>query len=259
MLEAPSRRMDMPRALPTIELSTPTAVVADLHLDTGAAGNARAFTDWLARCEGLARLVILGDLFDVWVGPAQAREPGAEAVLTALAACVARGTQVEVVPGNRDFLLGSAFEVRSGARVHREGFVGSIAGRRILFVHGDTLCTKDHGYLRLRRVLRSAPVGWLAPRVPLSLGTRIARRLRRESVRALAQKLPDEKSIQTEAVATAARAEQCETLVCGHAHEPRDERVAGGVRFVVVGAFGGARDVLEIAPDGDLRSSTSRG
>jgi UDP-2,3-diacylglucosamine hydrolase len=250
-----------------------TIVIADLHLDVATSEGTRAFAAWLDALESVPRLAILGDLFDVWVGPAQAHLPGAPAVLDALQRLVRRGTAVDLVPGNRDFLLERSFEARTGVHLHAEGFVGTaqigpapasgaaadmdVAGRsgagggqRTLFVHGDTLCTRDGGYQRLRRVLRSGTVRWLAPRVPLSIGTRVARRLRRASVRAVAQKLPDEKSIQREAVVAAARAERCSLLVCGHAHDYRDETLEGGLRLIVLDAFGGPRDVLRFESNG---------
>jgi UDP-2,3-diacylglucosamine hydrolase len=179
-------------------------------------------------------------------------------VLDALAACTRRGTSVELVPGNRDFLLGKAFEERTGARLHAEGFVGIARERRLLFLHGDTLCTKDKGYIRLRRVLRSRAVSWIAPRVPLAVGSQIARRLRRESVRALSQKLPEEKSIQRDAAVFEAHAERCDTLLCGHAHTFRDESLAGAVRLVVLDAFGGASGVIDIDERGELSVQSSR-
>ncbi|MDZ4772674.1 MAG: UDP-2,3-diacylglucosamine diphosphatase [Planctomycetota bacterium] len=249
----------MSHAKSEIEFTSTTRIIADLHLDTNDATCVEPFVRWLGEQNALSRLVILGDLFDVWVGPAQARTVAAPRVLDALRACSERGIAIELVPGNRDFLLDRSFEERTGARLHEEGFVAVANGRRFLFVHGDTLCTKDSGYLRLRRVLRSRAVSWIAPRVPLAVGSSIARKLRRESVRALSLKLPDEKSIQRDAVVAAAREERCETLVCGHAHAFRDETLAGGTRFVVLGAFGGSSDVLDIDARGEFHMSTSRG
>jgi hypothetical protein len=65
--------------------------------------------------------------------------------------------------------------------------------------------------------------------------------LRRASVRAIAAKLPDEKSIQRDAVAEAAREHRAAIVLCGHAHAFRDEKV-GETRWIVLDAFGGARD-----------------
>jgi UDP-2,3-diacylglucosamine pyrophosphatase LpxH len=42
------------------------------------------------------------------------------------------------------------------------------------------------------------------------------------------------------------------TVVCGHAHRYRDETLADGTRWIVLDAFGGAKDVLEVGPGGEL-------
>lgn len=241
-----------------IALATGTTVIADLHLDVGEPRLVESFVRHLESAASTPRLLVLGDLFDAWVGPAQARMPGAPPVIEALRALTRRGTPVDVVPGNRDFLLDASFEAATGARLHADGFVGVFRGARTRFVHGDTLCTLDTGYQRLRRVLRSRPVTWLAPRVPLVVGAAVARRLRRASTRAVANKPSEEKSIQRDAVVSEARAFDCGTLICGHAHEFRDERPAADVRWIVVDAFGGARDVLTLTAEGDWAPSSSR-
>lgn len=231
--------------LPEIRTASPLVVVADLHLDVADERGGAGFAGWLAGLRGVGALAILGDLFDAWVGPAQERMPGAPAVLDALLSLSRRGTQVVVVHGNRDFLLDRSFEARTGARVLRDGFTTPMAdGARATFVHGDTLCTLDTAYQRLRRVVRSRPVAWLAPRLPLPVGAAIARRLRRASVSAVAQKPAEEKSVQRAAADALARESGAELLVCGHVHEFRDEVLPGGARWIVLDAFGGTRDAL---------------
>ena len=115
-------------------------VIADLHLDPLGDERVSAFTAWLGGLEDSVTLAILGDLFDVWVGPSQARLPGSGAVVDALRELTARGVPVHVVPGNRDFLLGAAFEQATGVEVHPAGFV--LVGeedRGSLLVHGGHL------------------------------------------------------------------------------------------------------------------------
>jgi UDP-2,3-diacylglucosamine hydrolase len=176
-------------------------------------------------------------------------------VLDALRARVQSGTRIALVPGNRDFLLERSFSARTGVELFTEGFVGASDDGcgRVLFVHGDTLCTRDRAYQRLRSVLRAPPVTALAPRLPLAWSLAVARRLRRASVRAVAAKLPEEKSIQRDAVRAAAETAHAALVVCGHAHEYRDERLPSGTRWVVLDAFGGARGVLRFEAEGHLR------
>jgi UDP-2,3-diacylglucosamine hydrolase len=243
--------------LPEIEIAPESAFVADLHLDPWDERGAHEFAGWIAGLSVLQDLLILGDLFDVWVGPAQERLPGATVVFDALHAIAVRGTRVHVVPGNRDFLLGRSFERRTRARVHADGCVvqwSTSSGRacRCAAVHGDLLCTRDRGYQRLRRVLRSKPLMWLAPRLPLPIGALIARCLRRASVQALQYKLSDEKSMQATAARELAQATGADVVICGHAHRAQDERLSSGPRWIVLDAFGGERDVARLSFGGEL-------
>ncbi|MFN0007659.1 MAG: UDP-2,3-diacylglucosamine diphosphatase [Planctomycetota bacterium] len=241
--------------LPEIRLEPGTKIVADLHLDLGDAERSGEFLGWLAQQKGIPRLVVLGDLFDVWVGPAQERLPVGPVVLDALSDLVRSGTRLEILHGNRDFLLDERFEARTGARIHPRGIVGLTGGSRILLIHGDELCTKDLGYQRLKRVVRSGPVRALSRTLPLPVATSLARKLRRSSVRALSVKLPEEKALQESACRELAALHRARTVVCGHAHRFRDETLADGTRWIVLDAFGGAKDALEVGVS-DLLSIT---
>jgi len=247
-----------PARLPEVPFEPGTRIIGDLHLDVGPGADpagAEAFLDWLASLNDVPRLVILGDLFDAWIGPAHVTL--AAEVLGGLEALTRRGTAVDVIPGNRDFLLDAAFELRSGARLWPFGMVGADpehAGRggRLLVIHGDELCTRDLAYQRLRRVMRSGPVSWAAPRIPRPVALWTARRLRRASIRAVGRKPAAEKEQQEAAVRDLASQHGCGTLVCGHAHVFRDEALPGGPRWVVLGAFGDGRDVLRVGVGGAL-------
>lgn len=249
--------MPTPDATSLIELPPGSLVIADLHLDAvGPGAESDSFRRFLASIRGAPCLLVLGDLFDAWIGPSQCELAAARRVVEALRERVAQGTRVECLVGNRDFLLERRFEAASGARVHRGGVSARIGGERVLFVHGDELCTLDHAYQRMKRVLRSAPMLWGVPRLPRFVALACARRLRRASVRAVAAKPPASKAQQTEEAVRLAREAGCATLVCGHAHEFRDE-VAGGVRWIVLDAFGGPRDLLRVGASGALEVAAS--
>jgi len=247
------------RPLPELELEPGTLIIGDLHLDVTPSAGTEAlepFVDWLASQGAPPRLVILGDLFDAWIGPAHVGVPAARVVLEALAALARRGTAIDVIPGNRDFLMERSFERASGARVWARGLVG-IVGRdeeRVLLIHGDELCTLDQAYQRMKRVLRSRAVLGGVPLIPRPAALWIARRLRRASVQALEIKPLAEKQQQAEAVRELSARHGCRTLICGHAHRFRDERVVQGPRWIVVGAFGGGRDVLRLGAGGRIEA-----
>jgi UDP-2,3-diacylglucosamine hydrolase len=247
-------------ALPEIELAPGTLFIGDLHLDATREAASATFRDWLERgARGAPRLVVLGDLFDAWVGPAHARLDGARVVIEALHAFTRRGAALEIVHGNRDFLLDASFERSTGARVLASGFVGRLpSGERLLAVHGDELCTRDLAYQRMKRVVRSRPARWLAPRLPDGVALWAARRMRRASQSAIAMKPDEEKAQQESAARALALAAGASVLVCGHAHRFRDVALAGGPRWIVLDAFGDAQDVVEVGSDGRLMAQSSR-
>lgn len=234
-----------------IDLGGGTLLITDLHLDLESPASVERFLVFLARVEpDCPALIVLGDLFDVWVGPAAMGAGATPGVLAALRARAQAGLAIWIVPGNRDFLLDARFEAASGARLLPEGARARLPdGSRALLLHGDTLCTRDVGYQRLRRVLRSRAVRALAPLLPWSLARAIGRRLRRASVQALMRKPAEEKSIQPDAVDAQLSANGASLLICGHAHEFRDEERTSG-RWIVAEAFGGPRDVIRFTPAG---------
>ena len=244
-----------------MRLEAGTRIIGDLHLDPLSERDCDRLVAWLTDLEAPA-LVIVGDLFDAWVGPAHEGCTGSRRVLEALSELTASGTSVFVLHGNRDFLLGESFERSTGARVCPDGLEASLEdGTRVLFVHGDELCTRDHAYQRLRSVLRSAPVLALAPRVPLTLAGAVARRLRSASVQAVAYKPSAEKEMQEEACRLLARDRSAAVIVCGHAHRARDEQLSDGPRWLVLDAFGGGRDCLQVLSEArlELCASGARG
>lgn len=249
---------DPARDLPIIELAAGSLAIADLHLDPSAVEPCSSFLSFADAIHGIPALLILGDFYDAWVGRAHASLPGAAATIAALARLSASGTDVHVLHGNRDFLLDESFERLTGSRVHPRGMHTRLpGGSRCVWIHGDELCTLDHAYQRLRKIVRSAPVRSVSRAMPLPVGRAIARRLRSASTRAVAGKAPEEKSIQIEAAQRWAAELDVTRLVCGHAHEHRILELGGGATLTVLDAFGGPHDLLTVEAGGELRSGAS--
>jgi UDP-2,3-diacylglucosamine hydrolase len=235
----------------TIPLEAGLEVIGDLHLDPADAEECARFAAWLGERRELKRLVVLGDLFDAWVGPGHARMEGAQSVIGALRSVASRGGAVDLLWGNRDFLLDENVAREAGARLCGEALVAvNEAGERTLFVHGDELCTLDTSYQRMRRVLRSSFVSGLLLRLPRTFTLWLARRLRSGSKRAVGKKAPEEMAMQVDVVMELARRSSASVVVCGHAHRWRDEQVGEGLRWVVLDAFGGEMDCLRVDEQG---------
>jgi UDP-2,3-diacylglucosamine hydrolase len=215
-----------------------TWFVSDLHIDASQPEIAAQFREFLnADARGAAALYVLGDLFEAWLGDDDPA-PDKREVVRALRALADRGTRCYVIHGNRDFLLGARFCAEAGCTLLEDGSVVEIDGRRVLLMHGDVLCTDDHSYQRLRRILRNPLVRTLLPRLPLATRARLARRLRagsREHVRATAPEIMD---VNQDAVRAAFAAHGVDTLIHGHTHRPAVHELqlpAGPARRIVLG------------------------
>ena len=127
---------------------------SDIHLSAHRPGAVATFAGFLAGPARRAdRLYLLGDVFDLWLGDDDDREPHPE-VEAALADTVSAGVPVDLIRGNHDFLLGDAFAARTGCRLVDEPHVVEFMDERAILLHGDTLCTRDVEYQAFRRYAR---------------------------------------------------------------------------------------------------------
>ena len=98
-------------------------------------------------------MYILGDLFEYWLGDDTARELGHLPVETILQDLTTRGTKIYFIPGNRDFLIGSDFALRTGVSILNDASVHRFFQCRVLLLHGDSLCTDDHEHQTFRAMV----------------------------------------------------------------------------------------------------------
>jgi UDP-2,3-diacylglucosamine hydrolase len=204
------------------------AVLADAHLG-GPGGRADPLIQQLEAlpAPGCTRLILLGDLFQAWVGLPKFETPEIAAVVAALARLRERGVAIDYVEGNRDFFLrGSVYEPALG-RVGLETSA-TVGGRRILFVHGDGLNDRDRQYLFWRWLSKRGWVRLLLRALPRAAARRFVasteRRLGDTNFKHKAR-IPEEA---IRAYGARRLAEGYDLLVLGHFHEAREWSVAGG-------------------------------
>lgn len=195
-------------------------LISDLHLQEERPDITRAFLDLL---EGRARhaeaLYILGDFFEAWIGD-DAMTPFQSGICQALRALSDSGTQVYLMHGNRDFLIGQAFCQAAGATLLADPSVVRLGGESVLLMHGDSLCTLDIGYMKMRRYLRNPVSLWILRHLPLSTRQKLARKLRSESRAQTRMKANDIVDVTPEEVPRIMAEYGVRTLVHGHTHRP---------------------------------------
>lgn len=179
-------------------------------------------------------LLILGDLFEVWVGD-DARHEGFEARCTEVLREAAARRPMAFLPGNRDFMVGPELLAATGMQALADPTVLVAFGRRWLLSHGDALCLADVEYMRFRAQVRSAAwqAGFLAQ--PLPLRHAQARAMRDASAQRQAGMGPEAwADVDADAAAAWLAAARAPVLVHGHTHRPgRHALPGGGERFVL--------------------------
>jgi UDP-2,3-diacylglucosamine hydrolase len=214
-------------ALARIELRDPL-FISDLHLNAAAPATLARFLRFCAEeARGHAELVILGDLFEYWIGD-DALDDGEDTVSRTVAAAlrtlVDDGRRLYVMHGNRDLLLGAGFLRGTGADLLADPCVSTVGGREVLLAHGDAWCTRDVEYMRFRATVRNAATQrqFLAGPRAARLAFMGAARSRSEAGKqAKAMEIMD---VTPDAVDEALRASGLRLLIHGHTHRPAVHR-----------------------------------
>ncbi|MGE7990722.1 UDP-2,3-diacylglucosamine diphosphatase [Pseudomonas sp. NPDC089554] len=213
-------------------------LISDLHLQEERPDITRAFLDLLeGRARHASALYILGDFFEAWIGD-DAMTPFQQSICQALRQLSDSGTAVFVMHGNRDFLIGEGFCKAAGCTLLADPSVVELGGEPVLLMHGDTLCTRDVAYMKLRRYLRNPLTLWILRHLPLATRQKLARKLRSESQAQTRMKNTEIVDVTPEEVPKVMAEQGVRTLVHGHTHRPAIHKLVVGeqpARRIVLG------------------------
>ncbi|AUO65438.1 MULTISPECIES: UDP-2,3-diacylglucosamine diphosphatase [Citrobacter] len=229
-----------------------TLFIADLHLCTEEPAITAGFLRFLA---GEARqadaLYILGDLFEAWIGDDDPN-PLHREIAAAIKAVVDSGVSCFFIHGNRDFLIGKRFARESGMTLLPQEKVLNLYGRRVLILHGDTLCTDDAGYQAFRAKVHQRWLQTLFLALPLCIRKRVAARMRADSKAANRSKSLEIMDVNKHAVIAEMEKHHVQWLIHGHTHRPDVHPLTanGEPAFrVVLGAWHHEGSMVKVTPD----------
>jgi UDP-2,3-diacylglucosamine hydrolase len=197
-----------------------TLFISDLHLSGARPDITAQFLHFLqTEARSADALYILGDLFEFWIGDDDT-DPEGRRVTDGLRALTRAGVPCYLMQGNRDFLLGRRFRERTGCRMLDDPTVVDLYGQPVLLLHGDTLCTDDHSYQRLRRIVRNPFVQWIFARLSLARREKIATRIRAGSQAHTYKAAAAIMDVNQGAVVQALKKAGVRVMVHGHTHRP---------------------------------------
>lgn len=220
-------------------------LLSDLHLGPDTPGTLARLELHLSSTPADA-VLLLGDIFEVWVGDDARHEPFEAGVVRLLRKASER-LDLFFMPGNRDFLVGADLLAATGMTALPDPTVLDAFGQRWLLAHGDAQCLSDAGYQAWRATSRSA--AWQADFLAKPLADRQAfgRQARAQSRTSQATQLMG-MDLDADACRALLREAGATTLIHGHTHRPAEHDLGNGLQRVVLSDW----DLDATPPRGDV-------
>ncbi len=201
-----------------------TLFISDLHLDKDRPQVINHFINLLNNLDSnVSSLYILGDFVEFWVGDDDPAE-GLTDVFDSIKK-QSRKRDIYFMHGNRDFMITKDFCEKSGMKLLDDPTVITLGDKKILLMHGDTLCIDDHQYQEFRSMVRS--IAWQNEMLKKSLAERIdfAKMLRAKSLSAIDAKDEIIMDVNNEEVIKMIKEYNVDMIIHGHTHRPNIHKI----------------------------------
>ncbi|TDR32199.1 UDP-2,3-diacylglucosamine hydrolase [Hydromonas duriensis] len=211
--------------------------ISDLHLSVNMP---RTLAQFEYFCETIApqynALIILGDLFEYWVGDDAALEnPAAQRVAESLSKLAQSGIFIGYMVGNRDFLVREEYTAFAHMTPLPDPCVITINHQRVLLTHGDLMCSHEKGYQLFRRLVHTSWIQNVFLKLPLSWRNQLAKKIRNTS-KQREYKTHDNMQIQDIPAHTAEawfKTYASRYIIHGHTHQPSTHLTFDTTRVVL--------------------------
>tara|TARA_R110001606_G_scaffold3277_1_gene14356 strand:- start:8056 stop:8838 length:783 start_codon:yes stop_codon:yes gene_type:complete len=196
--------------------------ISDLHLSDKRPDLIRAFIrmskELISRDEK-AELYILGDFYEAWIGDDYQADWNTQ-IENALAEISQSGIALYFLHGNRDFLIGSDWINRVGAKLIHEQTKLPLESCTVLLTHGDEYCIEDTEYQAFRKTVRSSAWQKHILAMPLEQRISLAAQLRNDSKSMATEKSMAIMDVTPSAVEDSLSQHNCKSVIHGHTHRP---------------------------------------
>jgi UDP-2,3-diacylglucosamine hydrolase len=209
-----------------------TLIISDLHLTQVEEDKVKFFNKFCNTYASKAdQLFILGDLFNTWLGD-DVSISSYKKVITTLKK-LTKETKVFVMVGNRDFLLSHKFQVETGCKLIKEPYILEQKTKKFLLIHGDSLCSDDVNYQKLKKVLRNPIIKFIFLHLPKSTRLKLTGQLRKKSIEAQSYKSETIMNVNQLAADKLMMKYPGYDLIHGHTHRQNTHIMDGYTRYVL--------------------------
>ena len=224
-------------------------IIADLHLVSDEADKTNLFIKFCQeQASQVDQLFILGDLFNTWLGDDLSNNTYQD-VIQALKQ-LSLTTDVLIMDGNRDFLIGVDFEKQSGSKLINEPYILTHHDKKYILIHGDSLCTDDVNYQRLKKVLRNPITTFIFTHLPKQVRLKFVGQLRKKSFEAQQKKSREIMDVNPKTVNAFMEKYLGADLIHGHTHRQNTHVEKKFTRYVLGDWAGDKGNAIKL--DGEL-------
>ncbi|MDC1450380.1 UDP-2,3-diacylglucosamine diphosphatase [Candidatus Thioglobus sp.] len=207
-------------------------IISDLHLTNVEVEKVNFFKKFCKDdASTVDQLFILGDLFNTWLGDDVSILKHKD-IIDSLNQ-LTKKTKVFVMVGNRDFLLSNKFEVATGCKLIKEPYEINHNSKKFLLIHGDSLCTDDINYQKLKRVLRNPLVQYIFLHLPKNIRLKLTGQLRKKSVEAQSYKSSKIMDVNQQTTDLLMSKYPGYELIHGHTHRQKTHTMKNYTRYVL--------------------------
>ena len=136
--------------------------LSDIHIKSADEPSAQTLLKFLRSIDKkTTHLFLLGDIFDVWVGPHQYYVNKFSDLVSEFKRIASEGVELHYFEGNHDFFLKGFWDKEVGAKVHPGPINFNLSNLKLRIEHGDQTNLGDKSYQRLRWFLRSPVLSFL--------------------------------------------------------------------------------------------------
>lgn len=194
--------------------------ISDLHLSPETPEKNQLFYSLLGQWQGnVDVLYILGDFFDYWLG-----DDDSNAFITEIQQYLfnfGKTARIYFRGGNHDFALGKKFAKKCNMSLIPDLYTINLNGHITLLSHGDTFCTLDIGYQKMKRILQNPVVIFLLKLLPLSWRYKIKEQLEEKSHTTTSNGKPDYiYCVVNDSIIHYAAEKKASWVIHGHTHRP---------------------------------------
>ncbi len=206
-----------------------TIFISDLHLSDKREDLLLAFKNFLLSIPYNTNLIIIGDLFDYYIG-IDKQDKAQNLVKESLNnAFKERHIKTFFIRGNRDFLMSKKEALYFNMELLDDIHIINTSYANIAITHGDKLCTKDISYIKYRKIVDLPISRCIFALFPFFLKKKLANSIRNKSKntkRTFSKQDMEKYNITLDGLNNLVKEYKVDTLLHGHIHifkEYKDE------------------------------------